>query len=355
MVDSEKSNTDYPTFDFRPSHVQHVRTSPRNASIAVSSFASAKALLDVLPEGNLSLTSTLTIWSKDISQPARLPELSSTSFESNWFDHNCYENLSVHGTLNATGTDPNSSLWQEWCNWLTTAGVLIEFCEIPKNCPQQLRFIPDPLYRWIYFVHEFVAPDLFTWDLTPEQLDEWKQRCDEVGFGDFHHTAAEDDGTWSYHLGAAVGERLPLENLYSLQWFPDSFHVCSEIRNLIHESRKLLSVLGPRLLRPDDDVASDSQREMADPVRLVVATGNTAATGDTAVAKGGKSWKKQAKRKPGRKKGTTKVSPEADQKIVDAWKKGKGSFKKKADVDIALNLPAGTTHAAVERHRKRSK
>ena len=246
MVDSEKSNTDYPTFDFRPSHVQRIGASPRSVSGAISDFASAKAMLDVLPDENLGITSTLTIWSREISHPSPLPNSISTSSQSKWFDHNCYKEFSIQGTLSTTDANAAGSLWQEWCDWLSMAGAAIEFCEIPQNCSQQLRSIPDPLYRWIYFVHEFAAPELFTWDLTLEQLAAWKQHCDEAGFGEFHHSEADENGTWSYQLGAAVGERLPLGKLFSLQRLPNSFHVCTELRDLIYESRKVLSALGAK-------------------------------------------------------------------------------------------------------------
>lgn len=118
-------------------------------------------------------------------------------------------------------------------------------------------------------------------------------------------------------------------------------------RDLGEMPQKILESIEPNLIELELQIKQQFQKLSKE--IDVEGQENNSATG------GGKRRKKQAKRKPGRKKGTTKHSPENDQKIVDVWKKGKGGFKKKDEVDIALKLKPGTTHAAVDRHRKRRK
>jgi hypothetical protein len=271
MSGSQKSRDDLAKF--RRVSFRFVDAAPRKASKGVSDFASAKALLDVQPERHLKLTSALTIWPKFTSLPEPSLNPVSTSFSIEWVDHAYFKDHSIRGTLETVDAAAKDGLWQEWLDWLTIAGDAVELCKIPQGCSESLPLVPHPLNRWLYLVHEFVAPGLFTWGLTPSQLNDWQQRCNEAGFGEIYQSEVDSHGTRSHWLGAAAGERLRVEGLYSLQELPASFHVCSEIQNVIYESRKVLSVLEPKPIQPDGDGdgASDSQHETTDPVRPVVA------------------------------------------------------------------------------------
>jgi hypothetical protein len=281
MSGSQKSRDDLAKF--RRVSFRFVDAAPRKASKGVSDFASAKALLDVQPERHLKLTSALTIWPKFTSLPEPSLNPVSTSFSIEWVDHAYFKDHSIRGTLETVDAAAKDGLWQEWLDWLTIAGDAVELCKIPQGCSESLPLVPHPLNRWLYLVHEFVAPGLFTWGLTPSQLNDWQQRCNEVGFGEIHQTEVDSHGTRSYWLGAAAGERLRVEGLYSLQELPASFHVCSEIQNVIYESRKVLSVLEPKPIQPDGGGgASESQHETSDLARpIVVELDDSGATMET--------------------------------------------------------------------------
>ncbi len=161
--------------------------------------------------------------------------------------------------------DRTTDLMSQWYEWLATAGLLLEFVDTPSGCTEstRMRRIPDPMQRWLYLLHEFVGAPVFTWDLSPAQKKAWWYHCEQAGHGHYYHKVNGE-----LLPGAPPGERIPLDGLFTKHLLPEDFPVCSEVRDVIHESERLLACLksspteaGMDRVEPDATAKSDTRTE----------------------------------------------------------------------------------------------
>jgi hypothetical protein len=209
----------------------------------VSCADDAMRLLKRQPAERLQLQSTLVFHSKGIEARLNVPGETRAAAEI-WDDNKCMEGFHVRGRLawcdSIDQSESKSERWTQWQEWLATAGMLLDFVDTPLGCTEStdLRLIPNPLRRWIYLLHEFGSSSVFTWDMSPIQVEAWWRLCEHLGRGHYYHNVGDE-----WVLGAAAGERLPLDDICTVNKLPMNFHVCSEIRDVIYESEKLLDVL----------------------------------------------------------------------------------------------------------------
>ena len=236
-----------------------------------------------------------------------------------WHDNECVEGFHVRGRLawcdSINQSESKSEQWKQWQEWLATAGMLLEFVDTPPGCTESadLRLIPNPLRRWIYLLHEFDSSPVFTWDLSPVQIKAWWQICEELGHGHYYHKVGDE-----WVPGAAAGERLPLDGICTIDKLPVNFHVCSEVRDVLYESERLLDVL-------EFSLPESSEGQPETPSKPL--------------------------RKRGRPKGSTKYDQKKDKRLYEAW--NSGGYKTQKEVDDQFGETHGTTMSAVDRHRKK--
>lgn len=248
-VTLQPGSADFDTFpkDILPRFVQYVLDESDEWETLKSRIRDANDVVELLkkrPDEVRTVQSTLVFHLKGTAPPrTAVPGIPERADFRLWQDLESMKEYQILGALWFCGkeddSDRTADLKNQWCEWLATAGLLLEFIETPSGCTEstRMRRISNPMHRWVYLLHEFVGAPVFTWDLSPTQKKALLYHSERSGNRYYEKISGE------LVPGAPDRTRISLKGICTIHLLPEAFPVCSEVRDVIHESERLLACL----------------------------------------------------------------------------------------------------------------